>query len=127
MDRKVIKTEKAPQAIGPYSVAIKVDNLVFTSGQIGLDPTTQGLVPGGVQAETRQALTNLKQVLLAAGSALERVVKTTVFLKDMSDFQAMNSVYAEFFPVDPPARSAVAAAGLPKSACVEIEAIAIVD
>ncbi len=127
MDRKVIKTEKAPQAIGPYSVAIKVENLVFTSGQIGLDPTTQMLVPGGVQAETRQALTNLKQVLLAAGSTLERVVKTTYFLKDMNDFQAMNSVYAEFFPVDPPARSAVAAAGLPKGACVEIEAIAIVE
>jgi len=127
MDRKVIKTEKAPLAIGPYSVAIKVENLAFTSGQIGLDPTTQMLVQGGVQAETRQALNNLKQVLLAAGSDLERVVKTTVFLKDMSDFQAMNSVYAEFFPVDPPARSAVAAAGLPKGANVEIEAIGIVE
>ena len=127
MDRKVIKTEKAPLAIGPYSVAIKVENLVFTSGQIGLDPTTQMLVPGGVQAETRQALTNLKQVLLAAGSALERVVKTTVFLRDMNDFQAMNSVYAVFFPIDPPARSAVAAAGLPKGANVEIEAIGIVE
>ena len=96
-------------------------------GQIGLDPTTQSLVPGGVQAETRQALSNLKQVLLAAGSSLERVVKTTVFLKDMNEFQAMNSVYAEFFPVDPPARSAIAAAGLPKGACVEIETVAIVD
>jgi 2-iminobutanoate/2-iminopropanoate deaminase len=127
MDRKVIKTDKAPQAIGPYSIAIRTGNLVFTSGQIGIDPLSQVLVPGGVVAETRQVLTNLKHVLLSAGSNLDRVVKTTVFLKDMSDFQAMNSIYTEFFPNDPPARSAIAVAGLPKGAVVEIEIVAIID
>jgi 2-iminobutanoate/2-iminopropanoate deaminase len=127
MDRKVIKTDKAPQAIGPYSTAIRVGDLVFTSGQIGLDPVSQVLVVGGVEAETRQALTNLKHVLISAGSNLDRVVKTTVFLKDMSDFQAMNVVYTEFFPKDPPARSAVAVSGLPKGAAVEIEVVAVLE
>ena len=127
MERMVIKTEKAPQAVGPYSVAIRSGNLVFTSGQIGLDPLSQILVTGGVEAETRQVLTNLKHVLTAAGSNLERVAKTTVFLKDMGDFQAMNTVYAEFFPNDPPARSTIAVAGLPKGAMVEIEVVAIIE
>jgi 2-iminobutanoate/2-iminopropanoate deaminase len=125
MDRTVIITEKAPKAIGPYSVAIRSGNLVFTSGQIGLDPATQVLVSGGVEAETRQSLTNLKHVLEEAGSGLERALKTVVFLRDMADFPLMNAVYAGFFPDNPPARSTVAVAGLPKGAAVEIEIIAL--
>lgn len=127
MDRTVITTDKAPKAIGPYSVAIRTGNLVFTAGQIGLDPVSGALVPGGVEAETRQALTNLKNVLADAGSGMERVVKTTVFLRDMADFAAMNAVYAEFFPENPPARSAIAVAGLPKGGAVEIEVVALVE
>jgi 2-iminobutanoate/2-iminopropanoate deaminase len=126
MERTVITTDKAPKAIGPYSVAIRSGSLVFTSGQLGLDPATQVLVPGGVEAETRQALTNIKHVLAAAGSDLTQVVKTTVFLRDMADFPTMNSVYAEFFPENPPARSTVAVAGLPKGGAVEIEVVALV-
>ncbi len=126
MDRTMITTDKAPKAIGPYSVAIRTGNLVFTSGQIGLDPATQTIVTGGVETETRQALTNLKHVLAEAGSGLDRTVKTIVFLKDMADFPAMNAVYAEFFPENPPARSTVAVAGLPKGAAVEIEVVALV-
>lgn len=125
MDRKVITSDKAPKAIGPYSVAIRTGNLVFASGQLGLDPQTGELVQGGVEAQTRQSLTNLGNVLAAAGSGLEAVVKTTVFLKDMSDFQKMNAVYGEFFHENPPARSTVQAAALPKGGCVEIEVIAI--
>ncbi len=123
--RKVITSDKAPKAIGPYSVAIRVANLVYTSGQTGLDPDSGDLVPGGVEAETRQVLTNLKHVLESAGSGLEHVVKTTVFLKDMADFAKMNAVYAEFFPADQPARTTVAVAGLPKNGSVEIEAVAV--
>lgn len=126
MDRTVITSQNAPKAIGPYSVAIRTGNLVFTAGQIGLDPVSGALVPGGVQAETRQALTNLKNVLADAGSGMERVVKTTVFLRDMADFSAMNAVYGEFFPENPPARSTIAVAGLPRGGAVEIEVIAIV-
>ncbi len=125
--KKVISSEKAPRAIGPYSIAIQAENLVFTAGQIGLDPTIGELVPGGIQAETRQVLTNLTHVLEAAGSNLDAVVKTTVFLKDMADFTQMNAIYAEFFTQNPPARSTVAVAGLPKGACVEIEAVAHLD
>lgn len=127
MERVVITSQQAPQAIGPYSVAIRSGNLVFASGQIGLDPTTGELVSGGVEAQTRQALTNLRHVLEAAGSGLHAVVKTTVFLRNMADFPAMNAVYAEFFPENPPARSTVAVAGLPKEALVEIEAIALLE
>jgi len=123
--RKVITSDKAPKAIGPYSVAIQAANLVFASGQGGLDPASGEMVPGGVEAETRQTLTNLKNVLEAAGSGLSYVVKTTVYLRAMADFQKMNAVYAEFFPENPPARATIAAAGLPKGACVEIDAIAI--
>jgi len=126
MNRNVTSTSKAPKAIGPYSVAITTETLVFTSGQIGLNPVNNELVIGGIEEQTRQVLTNLKNVLEASGSALENVVKTTVFLKDMSDFQKMNSIYGEFFNQDPPARSTVAVAGLPKSALVEIEATAII-
>ena len=123
--KKVITSEKAPKAIGPYSIAIQTENLVFTSGQIGADPATGEIVPGGIEAETRQVLTNLKHVLDAAGSGLNYVVKTTVFLRDMGDFAKMNAIYAEFFTENPPARSTVAVASLPKGVAVEIEAIAL--
>ncbi|MFH1905836.1 MAG: RidA family protein [Chloroflexota bacterium] len=125
--KKVITSEKAPRAIGPYSIAIRVENMVFTAGQIGLDPAKGELVPGGIQAETRQVLANLKHVLAASDSSLESVIKTTVFLKDMADFAKMNAIYAEFFTQNPPARSTVAVAGLPKGACVEIEAVALCE
>jgi 2-iminobutanoate/2-iminopropanoate deaminase len=127
MNKNVITSAKAPKAIGPYSVAIRTGDLVFTSGQLGLDPATGSLVPGGIEAETRQALTNLRHVLADAGSGLEQVVKTIVFLKDMTDFTKMNAVYAEFFIEDPPARSTVQAAALPKGGSVEIEAVAILQ
>ena len=125
-DRKVITSSKAPTAIGPYSVAIQTGNLVFTSGQLGLDPATGNIVPGGIEAETRQALTNLQNVLADAGSGLEEVVKTTVFLKDIAEFSRMNAIYAGFFPENPPARSAVQVAALPKGGAVEIEVVAII-
>jgi 2-iminobutanoate/2-iminopropanoate deaminase len=125
LSKKVIHSDKAPKAIGPYSVAIRAGAFVFASGQAGLDPAAGELVPGGVEAETRQALTNLKNVLETAGTDLSQAVKTTVFLKDMGDFAKMNAVYAEFFPADPPARSTVAVAGLPKGASVEIEVVAL--
>jgi 2-iminobutanoate/2-iminopropanoate deaminase len=125
MSKTIVSTEKAPRAIGPYSVAVRIDSLVYTSGQVGLIPASGELVPGGIEAETRQVLTNLKHVLEASGSGLDHVVKTIVFLKDMGDFAKMNAIYAEFFPQDPPARSTVAVAGLPKGACVEIEAVAL--
>ena len=127
--KQIISTEKAPKAIGPYSQAIRAGNLVFTAGQIGLDPSTMEIVASeasGVATQSRQVLTNLKHVLEAAGSGLGHVVKTTVFLADMADFAAMNAVYAEFFPENPPARSTVAVRGLPKGALVEIEAIALI-
>ncbi|PWH17105.1 MAG: reactive intermediate/imine deaminase [Anaerolineae bacterium] len=123
--RNVITTENAPQAIGPYSVAIQTENFVFCSGQLGLNPANGELVADDVAAQTRQALTNLKNILEAAGSSLQNVVKTTVFLKDMADFPKMNAVYSEFFPDAPPARSTIAVAGLPKGGLVEIEATAL--
>lgn len=123
--KKIVSTEKAPKAIGPYSQAIRIENLVFTAGQIGLDPATMNIVEGGIEAQTRQVLTNLKHVLEAADSGLNFVVKTTVFLQSMDDFAAMNAVYAEFFPENPPARSTIAVAGLPKGAMVEIECVAL--
>ena len=123
--KKIVTSEKAPKAIGPYSQAIVVENLVFTAGQVGLDPATMELVEGGVAAQTRQVLTNLRHVLEKADSGLNFIVKTTVFLQDMGDFAEMNSVYAEFFPENPPARSTVQVAGLPKGALVEIESIAL--
>jgi 2-iminobutanoate/2-iminopropanoate deaminase len=125
--KKVISTDKAPQAIGPYSIAIGTRDLVFTAGQIGIDPTKGEIVSGGIEAETRQVLTNLKHVLEASGSGIGQVAKTTVFLKDMGDFPKMNAIYAEFFTDNPPARSTVAVAALPKGALVEIEAIAILS
>lgn len=124
-EKEVILAEKAPKAIGPYSVGIRVGYMVFTAGQLGLERATGELVPGGVEAETRQALLNLQNILESAGSGLELVVKTTVFLRDMNDFAKMNAVYAEFFTRQPPARSAVQVAALPKGAAVEIEAVAV--
>jgi 2-iminobutanoate/2-iminopropanoate deaminase len=123
-EKKIISTEKAPKAIGPYSVANQFEQFIFTAGQLGLDPVKGELVPGGIEAETRQALTNLKFVLEAAGSSLGCVLKTTVFLKDMADFAKMNAIYAEFFTEAFPARSTVQVAGLPKNGLVEIEVIA---
>jgi 2-iminobutanoate/2-iminopropanoate deaminase len=124
--KEIVITDKAPKAIGPYTVANRVGDLVFTAGQLGLDPATMELVAGGIQAETRQALTNILHVLEAAGTSMNKVVKTTVFLRDMNEFSQMNSVYAEFFPKDPPARSTVQVAALPRAGAVEIEAIAVI-
>lgn len=124
MARSVIATADAPQAIGPYSQAITIDSLVFCSGQIPLTPAG-ALVEGDISVQTRQVLANLGGLLAAAGSSLDRVLKTTVFLADMNDFAAMNAVYAEFFTSDPPARSTVQVARLPRDVRVEIEAIAL--
>ncbi len=125
MNKRVIHTEKAPKAIGPYSQAIHIGDLVYTAGQVALDPATMELVPGGVEEQTRQVLTNLTNVLEAAGTSMSKVVKTTVFLKTMDDFAKMNAVYAEVFSENPPARTTVAVAGLPKNALVEIECVAL--
>jgi 2-iminobutanoate/2-iminopropanoate deaminase len=127
MTRQIISTDKAPAAVGPYSQAVSRNGLIYSAGQIGLDPATGKLVEGGIQAQTRQALANLQAILEAAGASLNDVVKTTVFLQDMADFQAMNQVYAAFFGSDPPARSAVQVAALPLGALVEIEAVAITE
>lgn len=121
---EVILSEAAPKPIGPYSQAIRSSGFVFCSGQIGLDPATGDLVSGGVQAETRRALENLRSVLEAAEAGLDRVVKTTVFLASMDDFAPMNEVYAEFFAAESPARTTVAVKSLPRGALVEIEAVA---
>jgi 2-iminobutanoate/2-iminopropanoate deaminase len=122
---KTISTEKAPQAIGPYSQAIVAGNLVYTAGQIALDPATMEIVPGDVAVQTEQVFRNLSAVLEAAGTSLQAVVKTTVFLSDMAHFGAMNEVYARHFGEHRPARSTVAAAGLPKNVDVEIEVVAV--
>lgn len=119
-----IHTDNAPKALGPYSQAIKVGKMVFCSGQIPIDPTTDAFVEGGIKEQTRQALTNAQNVLKEAGLSLANVVKTTVFLSDMNDFADMNSVYADFFSQPYPARSAVAVKTLPKGALVEVECIA---
>ena len=125
MKRQVIASGTAPAAIGPYSQAIKAGMFVFASGSLGLDPET-GALASGVEQQTRQSLSNLKAVLSEAGSSLDQVVKTTVFLADINDYAAVNAVYAEFFPEAPPARSAVQVAALPKAAAVEIEVIALI-
>ena len=121
---KVISTKKAPAAIGPYSQAIQVGNLVYTSGQIPIDPATGAFVEGDIKEQTRQSLTNVKSILEEVGLTMNNVVKTTVFMADMGDFADMNSVYAEFFTEPYPARSAVAVKTLPKGALVEIEVVA---
>ena len=124
--KKIIATEKAPAAIGPYSQAIDCGTFLITSGQVPIDPATGALVPGGVTEQARQSLRNIKAILAQAGLTMDNVVKTTVFLKNMSDFAAMNAVYAEFFTEGQyPARSAVEVAALPKGALVEIETICV--
>ena len=125
--RDVVSTGKAPKAIGPYSQGIKAGDFVFTAGQAGVDPATGKLVEGGIGGQTRQVLNNIQAILEAAGTSLQRVVKCGVFLADLADFQAMNAVYAEFFPAgqDPPARTTVQAAKLPMGALVEIDAVAL--
>lgn len=123
--REIIETTKAPAAIGPYSQAIKTDSLIFTSGQIPIDPATGEIVSGGVENQAAQVLKNLEAVLEAAGSSLGKVVKTTIFIKDMNSFAAINEVYARFFPNVPPARSTVEVARLPKDVLIEIEAVAL--
>ena len=121
-----VQTDKAPAAIGPYSQAIRANGFVYASGQIPIDPQTGEFVSGGIREQTEQVLKNLAEVLKAAGSSLDGVVKTTVFLADMQEFAVMNEVYAKFFIGEPPARATVAAAGLPRNARVEIEAVALV-
>jgi 2-iminobutanoate/2-iminopropanoate deaminase len=123
--KQIVRTEAAPQAIGPYSQAVVAGGFVFASGQIPTDPATGQFVEGGVAEQTRQVLRNLSKVLEAAGTGLERVVKTTVFLADMNDFAEMNEVYGSFFGENPPARSTVEAARLPRDARVEIDVVAL--
>ncbi|CAN5674422.1 RidA family protein [soil metagenome] len=125
--KHIIQTDRAPQAIGPYSQAIKARGFVYASGQIPIDPATGQFVAGGITEQTEQVMKNVAAVLEAAGSGLDRIVKTTVFLADMEEFAAMNEVYAMFFASDPPARATVQAAGLPRNARVEIEVIALVE
>ncbi len=125
LEKEVIISEKAPKAIGPYSVGIRAGNLIFTAGQVGIDPSVGEIVAGGIEAETHQVIRNLQQILESAGSSLNMVVKTTVFLRDMGDFSRMNAIYGEYFTKNPPARSTVQVAALPKGAAIEIEAIAI--
>lgn len=122
--KEVISTTNAPSAIGPYSQAIKVGNLIFTSGQLPIDPSTGSFPEGGIKEQTRQSLLNIQAILKEAGLTMDNVAKTLVFLADMGDFADMNSVYAEFFHAPFPARSAVAVKTLPKGALVEIEAVA---
>ncbi len=122
--KTVISTTNAPAAIGPYSQAIRVGNIIFTSGQIPIDPATGSFVEGGIKEQTRQSLLNVKAILNEAGTTMDHVIKTTVFMAEMNDFAEMNSVYSEFFNTPYPARSAVAVKTLPKGALVEIEVIA---
>ncbi len=126
MERQIIATDNAPAAVGPYSQAIRAGDLIYTAGQLGIVPGTKDFAGPDIEAQTRQALENLKAVLEEAGSCLQHAVKTTVFLADMGEFARMNAVYATFFPESPPARSAVQAAALPLGGRVEIEAVAIV-
>jgi len=125
LNKKIIHTEKAPAAVGPYSQAVSTESLVFVSGQIAIDPSSGKLVTGDIKAQTRQVLKNLSEVLLAAGSSLEKVVKTSVFITNMDEFGAVNEVYSEFFTTDPPGRACVEITRLPKGANVEIEAVAL--
>ena len=124
--KEIIKTDKAPKAIGPYSVGVKTSSFIFTAGQLGIVPETGIIIEGGIENETRRALQNIQNILEEAGSSLNLIVKTTVFLNDMNEFTRMNTIYSEFFTENPPARSTVQVAALPKGAVVEIEAIALV-
>ncbi|MGA1368137.1 MAG: RidA family protein [Blastocatellia bacterium] len=125
MKIEAIETERAPQAIGPYSQAVRANGLLFVSGQIPLDPATMEVVDGGIEAQTRQVLTNLRAVLEAAGSSFDQVVRTTIFLADLVDFAAVNAIYAEAFGSTRPARSTIQAARLPRDVRIEIDAIAL--
>lgn len=125
--KQIVVAEKAPKAIGPYSAGVLTGHLVFTAGQLGIEPETGKLVDGGIQGQTRQALKNLQAVLEAAGSSLEMVIKTTVFLRDISEFSLMNEVYGTFFTENFPARSAIQVAALPLNGAVEIEAVALLN
>lgn len=125
MHKKIINTQEAPAAVGPYSQAVRTGNLLFVSGQIPLDPVSGDVVGSNVQEQTRQVLSNLEKVLQAAGASLANVVKTTVFIRDMSEFPLVNEVYAAFFKADPPARACVEVSALPKGVSVEIEAVAV--
>ncbi len=126
MDRNVIRSDSAPQAIGPYSQAIRAGIFVFTAGQVAIDPATGALSGDTIEEQTRRVLTNLKAVLEAAGTGMDRVIKTTVFMINLGDFTKMNTAYAEFFPSNPPARSTVQVVALPRGALVEIECVALV-
>lgn len=126
MNKQTVSTQNAPAAIGPYSQGIKVGNLIFTSGQLPMNPESGELV-ADIEGATKQSLDNVKAILEAAGSSMDKVVKTVVFLRDMNNFVAMNAVYATYFPTNPPARSAVQVARLPKDAILEIEAIALAE
>jgi 2-iminobutanoate/2-iminopropanoate deaminase len=126
MNRESVQTDNAPKAIGPYAQAIKANGFIYTAGQIPIDPKTGNFVEGGIAAQTRQVLENLKAVLEAGGSALDRVVKATVFLKNMADFAAMNDVYTQYLGGAKPARSTVAVAELPRGALIEIDLVAVV-
>jgi len=121
-----ISSDKAPKALGPYSAGIRISNIIYTAGQLGIIPSTGDLAMDGIEAETRQALDNLGAVLVAAGSSFSHVVKTTVFLRDMADFTRMNNIYAEYFDAPYPARSTIQVAALPKGGMIEIEAVAII-
>lgn len=125
MEKQVVSTDQAPAAIGPYSQALKVGEMVFVSGQIPIDPATGDIVQGDIKAQTRQVLTNLNAVLTAAGSSLEKTVKTTVYITNMDEFTQVNEVYSEFFKDQPPARACVEVSRLPKGVAVEIDAIAV--
>ena len=126
MSREIIATDRAPAAVGPYSQAVRAGNLVFTAGQIGIDPAT-GQLREGLEAQTRQVMANLQAVLQAAGADLSTVVKTTIFMTDLSAFKQVNAIYGEYFPSAPPARSTVQVAALPLGALIEIEAVAVVE
>jgi 2-iminobutanoate/2-iminopropanoate deaminase len=127
MARATISTPQAPAAIGPYSQAVVRDDVVYTAGQVGIDPQTGKLVQGGIEAQTRQALSNLQAILEAAGTSMANVLKTTIFMQDLADFAAMNQVYAGFFSGDPPARSTTQAAALPLGALIEIDVVAAIE
>lgn len=125
MSKRIIKTEEAPAAIGAYSQAVVANGFVYTAGQVALDPRTGQLVPGDIRIQTKRVMENVKAVLEAAGSSLDKVVKTTVFLRDMNDFGTMNEIYGSYFKENPPARSTIQVAKLPREAAVEIEVVAL--
>jgi len=127
MERQIIKTDRAPQAIGPYSQGVKVGQFLFVSGQIPINPETGELVKGDIQAETKQSMENLKAIIEEAGATLENAVKVTIFIKDMDQFGLVNETYGQYFPVNPPARACVEVTRLPKDVNVEIEAIVFVE